>query len=173
MARPLNVLFLCTHNSARSILAESILRRHGGERFRAFSAGSAPGGTVNPLAIRTLERMGYPTEGLRSKSWDEFAGPGAPTMDFIFTVCDSAAGESCPVWPGHPASAHWGLDDPSAAQGSETARERAFVTTFGHLRNRIEIFSALPFATLEGAALTAELTRIGRMDGATERARGG
>ena len=167
---PLNVLFLCTHNSARSILAVCILRHHGGARFRAFSAGSQPGGKVNPMAIATLEKAGYSTEGLRSKSWDEFAAPGAPKMDFIFTVCDSAAGEPCPVWPGHPATAHWGIEDPSAVPGDDAARMQAFLTAYGYMRRRIEAFTALPLATLREAALSDELRRIGRLEGATGKA---
>ena len=121
-----NVLFLCTGNSARSILAEGILRKDGRGRFNAFSAGSQPRGAVNPLALKVLESYGYPSEGYRSKRWDEFAAPDAPHMDFIFTVCDTAAGEACPVWPGHPATAHWGIEDPSAAEGTELEKEAAF-----------------------------------------------
>jgi arsenate reductase len=122
-----NVLFLCTGNSARSILAEANLRKDGAGRFSAYSAGSYPKGTVHPLAIKVLGRLGYPTDGYRSKSWDEFTRPGAPVMDFVFTVCDCAAGEVCPIWPGHPAIAHWGIEDPAAVEGTEIEKERAFV----------------------------------------------
>ena len=128
--RPYNVLFLCTGNTARSILAEGILRKDGAGRFNAYSAGSQPKGTVNPFALKVLGSFGYPTDGYRSKSWDEFAKPDAPVMDFIFTVCDSAAGEACPVWPGHPASAHWGIEDPAAVEGTDIEKERAFVQAF-------------------------------------------
>ena len=131
-----NVLFFCTGNSARSILAEGILRKDGQGRFMAYSAGSQPKGTVNPLALRVLEAHGYPTDGYRSKSWDEFAAPGAPVMDFILTVCDSAAGEACPVWPGHPSIAHWGIEDPTTIEGSEVDRAKAFVRAFQFLKNR-------------------------------------
>ena len=132
-----NVLFLCTGNSARSILAEAMLNKDGGGRFRAFSAGSQPKGEPHSLALQTLRETDYPTEGLRSKSWDEFAGPDAPVMDFVFTVCDDAAGEVCPVWPGRPMTAHWGIEDPSQVQGSDIERERAFVTALRYLENRI------------------------------------
>jgi arsenate reductase len=162
-----NVLFLCTGNTARSILAESILRKDGGGRFNAFSAGSQPKGTVNPFALKVLEANGYPTDGLRSKSWDEFAKPGAPVMDFVFTVCDSAAGEACPVWPGHPATAHWGIEDPAAVEGSDIEKERAFVQAGKYLRNRISAFLALPMASLDQAALAQRLREIGRLEGTT------
>jgi arsenate reductase (thioredoxin) len=132
-----NVLFLCTGNSARSVLAESALNRRGEGRFRAFSAGSFPKGAVNPDALSVLTRLEYPTEGLRSKSWDEFAAADAPQMDFIITVCDDASGEVCPVWPGHPLTAHWGLEDPSQVEGDQVERERAFVTTLHYVENRI------------------------------------
>ena len=162
-----NVLFLCTGNSARSILAESILNQLGAERFRAWSAGSQPRGEVHPLALETLRGVGFPTAGLRSKSWDEFARAGAPAMDFIFTVCDNAAGEACPVWLGHPVSAHWGVEDPAAVPGSEAEQKAAFVTTFGQLKNRIEAFIALPLHRLAPAALRAELAAIGAGEGAS------
>ena len=162
-----NVLFLCTGNSARSILAESILRRDGGGRFQVFSAGSMPKGEVNPLAIDTLERVGYPTEGLRSKSWDEFDGPDAPKMDFVFTVCDNAAGEVCPIWPGHPTKAHWGIEDPAAVEGTAMDKRTAFATAFRYLKNRIVAFAALPLAKLESSSLQAHLKEIGRSDGAS------
>lgn len=162
-----NVLFLCTGNSARSILAEGILRKAGAGRFAAFSAGSHPKGAVHPLALKVLADFDCPTEGMRSKSWDEFAEPGAPVMDFVFTVCDQAGGEVCPVWPGHPMTAHWGIDDPAAAEGSALEREAAFVTAFKLLRNRIAAFTALPLAGLDAMALGTRLRAIGRMEGST------
>lgn len=162
-----NVLFLCTGNSARSVLAEGILRKDGAGRFQAFSAGSHPKDAVNPFALKVLESYGYPTEGYRSKSWDEFAAPGAPVMDFVFTVCDSAAGESCPIWPGQPMTAHWGIEDPAAVQGADIEKERAFVTAFRYLKNRISIFINLPIRSLDKTALGAKLREIGRLDGAT------
>lgn len=168
--RPYNVLFLCTGNTARSILAEGILRKDGAGRFNAFSAGSQPKGIVNPLALKVLGSFDYPTDGYRSKSWDEFTEPNAPVMDFIFTVCDSAAGEVCPVWPGHPASAHWGIEDPAAIGGADIERERAFVQAFKFLKNRISAFLALPIASLDEIALTHQLREIGRIEGATSSA---
>lgn len=165
--RLFNVLFLCTGNSARSVLAESILRKEGAGRFRAFSAGSQPKGEVNPYSLRVLASMGYPAEDFRSKSWDEFAAPDAPKMDFIFTVCDSAAGETCPVWLGHPTTAHWGIEDPAAVEGSDIEKERAFVEAFRLMRNRISIFLNLPLATLDRLSLQEHLEEIGRMEGAT------
>jgi len=162
MTQPFNVLFLCTGNSARSILAESILKKRGTPHFRAFSAGSHPTGRVNPHALRQLQSAGLPTEGLRSKSWDEFALPGAPRMDFVFTVCDSAAAEVCPVWPGQPVTAHWGLPDPAAVTGSEEEIERAFRDAFVTLRRRIELFLSLPLASLDQLAIKREVDRIGR-----------
>lgn len=165
--RVYNVLFLCTGNSARSILAEGILNTEGGGRFRAFSAGSQPKGEVNPLALKVLDSFGISTEGFRSKPWDEFAWPGAPVMDFVFTVCDSAAGETCPVWPGQPVTAHWGIEDPAAVGGPEIQREAAFVTAYRYLKNRITIFTALPLATLDQAALGAKLRAIGLGEGAS------
>lgn len=162
-----NVLFLCTGNSARSILAESILRKDGAARFRAFSAGSTPKGAVHPLALRTLEIMDYPTDGMRSKSWLEFAAPDAPVMDFVFTVCDNAAGEACPVWPGQPMTAHWGIDDPAGVDGTELEREAAFVTAFRHLRNRIDTFASLPLRSVDKLSLGTKLREIGRSAGAT------
>ena len=142
MSAPRNVLFLCTGNSARSILAEALLndRAIGGGRFRGYSAGSQPRGTVHPLALDTLQENGLPVEGLRSKSWQEFAGPDAPKMDFIFTVCDNAAAEACPIWPGHPVTGHWGLPDPAAVEGSDEDKRRAFRETFAELRRRIREF---------------------------------
>ncbi|WP_445501874.1 arsenate reductase ArsC [Microvirga sp. G4-2] len=165
--RVFNVLFLCTGNTARSILAEGILRKDGQGRFNAFSAGSQPKGTVNPFALKALDSYNYPTQGLRSKSWDEFAGPDAPMMDFIFTVCDNAAGEACPFWPGHPASAHWGIEDPAAVEGTDIEKERAFVQAFQYLRNRISVFLSLPVAEMEREALLSQLKTIGTMEGAT------
>lgn len=165
--RPYNVLFLCTGNTARSILAEGILRKDGAGRFNAYSAGSQPKGTINPFALKVLDSFGYPTDGFRSKSWDEFSGPGAPQMDFIFTVCDSAAGEACPVWIGHPATAHWGIEDPAAVGGSDIDKERAFVQAFKYLKNRISAFLALPMASLDQAALAYHLKEIGHLEGAT------
>lgn len=164
-----NVLFLCTGNSARSIMAESILRKLGSAHFRAFSAGSQSKGQINPLALETLQGFDYPTDGLRSKSWDEYAGEGAPVMDFVFTVCDDAAGETCPAWPGHPMTAHWGIDDPTAAEGSEMIRKRAFVQAFKYLRTRISIFLALPLSSIGELALSAKLRDIGHEEGETVR----
>ncbi|MBK5961682.1 ArsR family transcriptional regulator [Rhodoplanes elegans] len=165
--RVYNVLFLCTGNTARSILAESILRKDGRGRFAAFSAGSRPKGIVNPIALKVLADGDYPTESLRSKSWTEFAAPGAPVMDFVFTVCDDAAGETCPVWPGQPMTAHWGIEDPAAVEGTAIERERAFVQAFKYLKNRIAVFAALPIAGLDRLALGSRLHDIGRLDGAT------
>lgn len=142
--RPYNVLFLCTGNSARSILGEAILNAMGQGNFRAYSAGSHPGGSVNPYAIELLQKNRIPTEGLRSKSWDEFAAPGAPELDFVFTVCDSAAAESCPVWPGQPMSAHWGIPDPAAVEGEDAAKRKAFLDTYMLLQRRISPRPACP-----------------------------
>ncbi len=164
-----NALFLCTGNSARSILAESILRKDGQGRFRAFSAGSTPNGHVNPLAVQTLENFGYPTEGLRSKTWLEFAQPDAPVMNFVFTVCDNAAGEACPVWPGHPATAHWGIEDPAKVVGTEFARRTAFVVAFGFMKKRIEAFMSLPLASIDKLSLKTKLNEIGKIEGSTSR----
>lgn len=157
-----NVLFICTGNSARSIIAEAILNREGRGRFRAFSAGSHPKGTVHPYAIDLLKRMNYPVDGVRSKSWDEFARPGAPPLDFAFTVCDDAAGEVCPVWPGQPMTAHWGLPDPAAVEGSDAEKRAAFADTFRMLNNRIGIFVNLPIASLDRLSLKRRLDEIGR-----------
>jgi len=162
-----NVLFLCTGNSARSILAESILRKEGRNHFRAFSAGSQPKGKVNPFAIKVLQSLDYPTDDLRSKSWEEFAHPGAPAMDFVFTVCDNAAGESCPVWPGQPLTAHWGVEDPAEAVGTDLAKEAAFVAALRYLRNRIAIFTSLPLQSIDRLSLGTRLRDIGRGEGAT------
>jgi arsenate reductase len=162
-----NVLFLCTGNSARSILAESILRKDGQGRFRAFSAGSTPNGRVNPFAIQTLESFGYPTEGLRSKTWLEFSQPDAPVMDFVFTVCDNAAGEVCPVWPGHPAMAHWGIDDPAKVTSGEIEKEAAFVAAFRYMKSRIDAFVSLPLASIDKLSLKTKLHDIGQSEGST------
>ncbi len=162
-----NVLFLCTGNSARSIMAEGILRKEGRGNFAAFSAGSHPKGAVNPLAIKVLESFNYPTDGYRSKPWDEFAAPDAPRLDFVFTVCDSAAGEACPVWPGQPMTAHWGIEDPAAVEGTALQKEAAFVTAFRYLRNRITVFTALPMRSISALALKAKLHEIGQMEGAS------
>lgn len=160
MSKTYNVLFLCTGNSARSILAEAILNQEGAGRFRAFSAGSFPKGQVHPGALRLLGELGYPTEGYRSKSWDEFALEGAPQLDFVFTVCDDAAGETCPVWPGKPMAAHWGIPDPAAA--SPERLERAFRDAFFALQNRIRLFLALPLASIDAMSLQTKLREIGR-----------
>ncbi|MGB3391500.1 MAG: arsenate reductase ArsC [Pseudaminobacter sp.] len=167
--RPFNVLFLCTGNSARSILAESILKKDGAQRFNAYSAGSKPKGAVNPFALKVLESYGYPSTGFRSKSWEEFSTPDGPRMDFIFTVCDNAAGEACPVWPGHPASAHWGIDDPADVGVTDLEREAAFVTAFKYLRNRISAFIALPLESLDRLSLATRLAGIGQLEGASSR----
>lgn len=160
--RTYNVLFLCTGNSARSILAEAILNHAGSGRFKAYSAGSHPAGRVNPYALDLLGRSRMPIEGLRSKPWDEFAAPGAPDLDFVFTVCDNAAGEVCPVWPGQPISAHWGVEDPAAVEGSDEAKRRAFTTAFNQLRNRITMFASLPLEKLDALAIKRKLDEIGK-----------
>ncbi len=160
--RPLNVLFLCTGNSARSILSEVMMNVMGAPRFKAFSAGSHPNGTVNPFAIELLQKNRMPVEGLRSKSWDEFAAPGAPELDFVFTVCDSAAGEVCPFWPGQPITAHWGVEDPAAVQGSDDDKRKAFFTAYNRLHNRIQLFLSLPLSKLDRSALTQRLKDIGK-----------
>lgn len=162
-----NVLFLCTGNSARSILGEAALNHLGEGRFRAFSAGSQPKGEVHPLALETLRNAGISTEGLRSKAWDEFAALGAPSMDFIFTVCDNAAGETCPLWPGHPTNAHWGIEDPAAVDGPEFRKRAAFEEALTYMRNRILAFISLPIASIDRLALKTKLQDIGAMDGAT------
>jgi arsenate reductase (thioredoxin) len=165
--RTFNALFLCTGNTARSILAESILRKEGRGRFQSFSAGSQPKGTVNPFAIKVLRDMDYPIDDLRSKSWQEFAQPGAPVMDFVFTVCDNAAGEACPIWPGRPMTAHWGIEDPAAVEGTDLQKEAAFVEAFRYLKNRIAIFTSLPLSSIDSLSLGTKLRDIGRIDGAT------
>ena len=169
--RPFNVLFLCTHNSARSIIAECVMNRVGQGRFKAYSAGSQPSGRVHPLALALLRRLNYETKELRSKSWEEFTVPGAPKLDFVFTVCDDAANEVCPVWPGQPMSAHWGLQDPSRAEGNEAERAYAFADTHRMLNQRIGIFVSLPRASLDQLSLQRRLDELGRSkaDRTTER----
>lgn len=161
-SQPYNVLFLCTGNSARSIMAEVILNATGKGRFKAYSAGSHPAGTVNPLAIELLQKNRLPIEGLRSKNWEEFAATGAPRIDFVFTVCDNAANEVCPVWPGQPMTAHWGIPDPAAAEGSDEARRRAFFTAFNQLQRRISYFVNLPMDKLDRLTLKQRLEEIGK-----------
>ncbi|MBL8646270.1 MAG: arsenate reductase ArsC [Sphingosinicella sp.] len=159
---PYNVLFLCTANSARSILAEAILSEIGEGRFRAFSAGSQPRGEVNPAALDVLRSLGHPVQDLRSKSWDEFAEPGAPKLDFVFTVCDNAAGEACPIWPGQPVTAHWGIPDPAAVEGSEAEIHAAFFDAYRQLKNRISLFTVLPIASIDRLSLRHRLAEIGK-----------
>jgi arsenate reductase (thioredoxin) len=168
--RVFNVLFLCTGNTARSVLAEGILRKVGAGRFRAFSAGSQPKGTVNPFAIKVLAAHQYPSDGYRSKNWQEYSGPDAPVMDFVITVCDSAAGEACPLWPGQPITAHWGIEDPAAVEGTDIEKERAFERAFQYLSRRIEAFAALPASGLSAMAMQSEMRRIGRLEGASRNA---
>ena len=168
--RVYNVLFLCTGNSARSVMGEVLLNRLGGNHFRAYSAGSQPKGAVNPMTLELLSAAGLSTEGLRSKSWDEFAVPGAPKMDFVFTVCDDAAKETCPIWPGQPISAHWGIEDPAAAEGTEFQRRAAFEAALGFMRNRITAFVNLPLKSIDSMTLRAKLQGIGAMHGASVRA---
>jgi protein-tyrosine-phosphatase len=160
--KPYNVLFLCTGNSARSILAEAILNRVGYGRFQAYSAGSFPRGAVHRMALDLLRRQNYPVEGLRSKSWDEFATLDAPPLDFVFTVCDNAAGEVCPIWPGQPVTAHWGMPDPAAVEGTEAVQRAGFADTMRMLQRRIGIFANLPLGSLNGLSLKNELSAIGR-----------
>ncbi len=167
MADQYNVLFLCTGNSARSILAESILRKDGAGHFRSFSAGSTPKGAVHPMALRVLAEADYPVDRMRSKSWQEFATPDAPVMDFVFTVCDNAAGESCPVWPGQPMTAHWGIEDPAAVEGTDLEQQAAFQTAFRYMKNRIGAFINLPLPSIDRLSLGTRLRDIGRFDGAT------
>ena len=170
MDRPFNVLFLCTGNSARSILAEAILNKLAGGKFRAFSAGSQPKGAVNPHTLALLKSLGYETGGLRSKSWSEFARPGAPALDFVLTVCDNAAGEACPLWPGQPMTAHWGVPDPAEAKGSSAEVALAFKDAYRMLNQRIGVFVALPIRSLDQLSLQMRLKEIGRMEGATAKA---
>jgi arsenate reductase (thioredoxin) len=169
--RPFNVLFLCTGNSARSIMAEAILNQLGAGNFHAFSAGSQPKGEVHPETIRLLQGLGYDTSVLRSKAWSEFAGPGAPPLDFVFTVCDNAAGETCPVWPGQPMTAHWGIPDPAAADGAPAEIALAFKEAYRLLHHRIGAFTALPLRALDHLSLQHKLQEIGQMPGATARTR--
>jgi protein-tyrosine-phosphatase len=167
--RPYNVLFLCTHNSARSIIAECVMNRLGAGKFTAYSAGSQPSGRIHPFALELLQRLNYDTSDLRSKSWEEFAKPGAPELDFVFTVCDDAANEVCPVWPGQPMTAHWGLADPSRADGNEAERRFAFADTHRMLNQRISIFTNLPLASLDRLTLKHRLDEIGRTKLGTSR----
>ncbi len=162
MQQPLNVLFLCTGNSARSIMSEVMMNAMGAPHFKGFSAGSHPTGKVNPFAVELLQKNRLPVEGLRSKSWDEFARAGAPKLDFVFTVCDSAAGEACPIWPGQPISAHWGVEDPAAVEGDDEAKRKAFFHAYKRLQSRIQLFLGLPLAKLDRLALTRRLQEIGR-----------
>lgn len=168
--RTYNVLFLCTGNSARSIIAEALLNHWGKGRFKAYSAGSFPKSQPNPHALELIERLGLPTAGLRSKSWDEFANPGAPQMDFVFTVCDQAAVEPCPMWPGQPVSAHWGMEDPAAVEGTELQKREAFRRAFRELDNRLKIFVSLRVSALDQIALKKEVDRIGTLVPANENA---
>jgi arsenate reductase (thioredoxin) len=171
MADPFNVLFLCTGNTARSIMAEAILNKLGAGKFRAYSAGSHPKGRVNPQTIELLQSLGYDTSGFRSKPWNEFAKPGAPPLDFVFTVCDNAAGETCPVWPGQPMTAHWGVPDPAEAKCSPAEIALAFKDAYRMLFQRIGVFTALPIRSLDQLSLQQRLKEIGRMDGATAKAK--
>ncbi|HEX7776112.1 MAG TPA: arsenate reductase ArsC [Parvibaculum sp.] len=160
--KPYNVLFLCTGNSARSVLAEAYMNGRAGDRFHAYSAGSHPAGKVNPYAVELLRSVNLPVEGLRSKSWDEYAVPGAPHMDFVFTVCDNAAGEVCPIWPGQPMSAHWPFEDPAAFVGAEDATRKKFNEVFVQIRRRVDLFTSLPFRSLDNMALKKKLDDMGR-----------
>jgi arsenate reductase (thioredoxin) len=166
MPEPYNVLFLCTGNSARSVMAEAILNKVGRGKFRAFSAGSQPKGEVNPRTLQLLQGLGYDTAGFRSKSWEEFARPGAPALDFVFTVCDNAAGEACPLWPGQPVTAHWGVPDPAEATGSDAEVALAFKDAYRMLQRRIEIFVSLPLRSLDRLTLLTKLRDIGQLTGA-------
>ncbi|HEV7345081.1 MAG TPA: arsenate reductase ArsC [Devosia sp.] len=165
--RVYNVLFLCTGNSARSILGEALINHVAGDRFRGYSAGSTPKGEVHPLTLQTLQKAGIAIEGLRSKAWDEFAVADAPKMDFVFTVCDNAAGEACPVWPGQPMTAHWGIEDPAAVQGPDFKRQAAFEDALRYLRNRVMAFTSLPLASMDRMALTSKLRDMGAMEGSS------
>lgn len=166
-AKTFNVLFLCTHNSARSVMAECILNRVGAGKFHAFSAGSQPSGRLNPMVLALLHRLNYDVSTLRSKAWDEFAVPGAPVMDFVFTVCDQAAGEVCPVWPGHPITAHWGFADPSSFVGSEEQKALFTADIYRQIERRLSVFAALPFQSLDRMALQHRLTEMGKPAPAT------
>jgi arsenate reductase len=163
-----NVLVLCTGNSARSIMAEALINTMGHGRFRAYSAGSQPGGTVNPFAIEQVKATGYPLESLRSKSWDEYAVAGAPHMDFVITVCDNAAGEACPIWLGHPLKAHWGFEDPAAFKGGDEEKRRVFNKVFRQIMNRVQLFVNLPFHVLDQSAAKREVDKIGEAEGERE-----
>jgi arsenate reductase len=167
MDQPFNVLFLCTGNSARSIMAEAILNKAGAGKFRAYSAGSHPKGRVHPETLKLLQGLGCDTSGCRSKSWSEFANPGAPLLDFVFTVCDNAAGEACPLWPGQPMTAHWGIPDPAEAKGTAAEVALAFKDAYRMLHRRIGVFTSLPLRSLDQLSLQAKLREIGRMEGAT------
>ena len=168
MAARFNVLFLCTGNSARSVMAEVLLNHWGGARFHAFSAGSHPTGRVNPITLELLDRLKLPTRGLRSKSWDEFAAPGAPVMDFVFTVCDQAAGEVCPIWPGQPITAHWGFPDPAAFVGPEAEKRAFFAEVLRQIESRIKAFAALPLEKLDRLAIQRKLREIGTSESARQ-----
>ncbi|MBN9317868.1 MAG: arsenate reductase ArsC [Devosia sp.] len=170
--RVYNVLFLCTGNSARSILGEALLNHLGAGRFQAFSAGSTPKGQIHSMSLKILSDAGVSVDGLRSKSWEEFAGPDAPKMDFVFTVCDNAAGEVCPIWPGQPMTAHWGIEDPAAVDGPEFKQRAAFEDALRFMRNRITAFISLPLETIDNMALGSKLRGIGAMDGSTTKASG-
>jgi arsenate reductase len=162
MRKPYNILVLCTGNSARSIIGEALFNTMGAGRFRAYSAGSHPTGKVNPYAIEQLRELGYPVDNLRSKSWDEFAAPGAPELDFVVTVCDKAAGEMCPLWPGQPVTAHWGFPDPAAVVGTDEEKRAAFAGTLHQMRNRVQLFLSLPLETLDRLAIENRMRAIGR-----------
>jgi arsenate reductase len=162
MQKPYNILILCTGNSARSIIGEALFNTLGAGRFHAYSAGSHPTGKVNPFAIEQVQRLGYPINNLRSKSWDEFARPGAPNLDFVITVCDKAAGEMCPFWPGQPITAHWGFSDPAAVEGSEEEKRAAFTRTMHQVRNRVQLFLSLPLETLDRLAIEKKVRDIGK-----------
>ena len=168
MATHFNVLFLCTGNSARSVMAEVLLNHWGGARFHAFSAGSHPTGRVNPITLELLDRLKLPTRGLRSKSWDEFAAPGAPVMDFVFTVCDQAAGEVCPIWPGQPITAHWGFPDPAAFVGPEAEKRAFFAEVLRQIESRIKVFAALPLEKLDRLAIQRKVREIGTSESAQQ-----
>jgi arsenate reductase len=167
-----NVLFLCTGNSARSILGEALLNQLGQGRFRGYSAGSMPKGQIHPMTLETLKKAGIASDGYRSKNWEEFAEPDAPVMDFVFTVCDNAAGEACPIWPGHPMTAHWGIEDPAAITTPGFKQEAAFEDALKYMRNRVLAFINLPIASIDRMALGAKLRNIGAMDGSTTKASG-
>jgi protein-tyrosine-phosphatase len=169
-SQPLNVLFLCTGNSARSIIGEAIINRVGAGKFKGYSAGSMPKGQVHPLTLKLLNQLNYDTTALRSKPWDEFAAPGAPRLDFVFTVCDNAANETCPIWPGQPMSAHWGVPDPAAVEGTDSEKALAFADTYRMLNSRISIFTSLPLASLDKLSLQRRLDDIGKTNADVERA---